>query len=376
MTTDICLPHLQLLIDRLAAAPDKAASRARQQAVWRGEPVDRLPLLFSVSVDGLEDVPRFNLEECYYDPAKMLYEHVIAMLGVAESSSDSLPSMRANFGTATLATVFGLEQRIFPDMMPWLDEHLPKETIAALTPDDLEPIEEKGVMPQVLACIRFFREHLGESAGVYLSDTQGPFDLAHLVRGDDLFTDLYDDPAFVHHLLELVTQVYVRASTVMKEAVGEPLDGGLHGNGLVMANGGVRLCEDSSTLLSPKLIDEFVAPYTERALQPFGGGWVHYCGRNDHLLTAILDLPSVHGLNFGNPDYHNPAEVLPEILRRGKVYTGACERRDGETLETYFRRCLAPMDGHPRGLILWPSLTGEELKDPQRVLDLWARLQS
>ncbi len=46
-----------------------------------------------------------------------------------------------------------------------------------------------------------------------------------------------------------------------------------------MRNGGIRISEDSATLISPKQIDEFVIPYDQKALEAFGGGFIHFCGK-------------------------------------------------------------------------------------------------
>jgi len=367
--------NVDTMIERLRAVPSKEKACWRQQAVWKGDSVDRLPVIFGVPAPELDASPRLNLDECYHDPEKMLIEHLYGMVPIAESPADGIPSIRANTGTATLATIFGLEQLVFPDKMPWLQQRLTKQQISALEPKQFAEVAHLGIMPQVLSYQRHFIKRLDGSAPVYLSDTQGPFDIAHLVRGDALLTDMYDDPPFVHHLMELTTAVYVAATHAMKRNLEEPLDGGYHSNGLVLANGGVRICEDSPTILSPALLDEFVAPYTERALATFGGGYIHYCGKNDHLFKVLLAQPSVRGFNFGNPERHDVNTVMCELTASGKVYYGEWKRLEGEVMADYFRRVLAPLEGVKRSLIFCPSLTQEELKEPQRVMEIWANAQ-
>ena len=68
-----------------------------------------------------------------------------------------------------------------------------------------------------------------------------------------------------------------RVTQRLREVIGEELTSGYHGT-LYMAEGGVRLCDCDSTLLSPQLFAEFSLPYLKEALEPFGGGWLHICG--------------------------------------------------------------------------------------------------
>jgi len=351
--------------------------RKRQEAIWLGEEPDYLPLLLpGVKVPEAENYPHYNLKEQYYNKEKMLAEHLWGMISQARAKSDAQLSMRANFGTGFTATVFGLNQLVFEDKMPWLKERLPKKKIADMEIEDLQDIEERGLVPKVEEYMSYFVEKLRGKAYVYLADTQGPFDIAHLVRGDDIFLDMFDDPPFVHHLMELTTYVYITISRIMKGLNGEDLDKGYHTT-MYMGAGGVRMCEDSTTLLSPALIDEFVIPYIGEALVAFGGGWIHYCGRNDHLFKRVMEMEEVKGVNFGDPGMHEVSEIMREVLDNGKLYFGSWVREEGESLEDYFRRVLTPLEGEKRGLIFQPSGIEVENEDEgKRIMELWHSLQN
>jgi hypothetical protein len=210
-------------------------------------------------------------------------------------------------------------------------------------------------------------------------DTQGVYDIAHLVLGDAIFLEMYDDPGFVHHLLKLCLAAYLRVTWALKEALEEPADSGYHGHGMVsglcLAQGGARVSEDTPTLLQAHHIDEFVIPYIARALAPFGGGFVHYCGRNDHLFEALLETEQVRGINLGNPEKHDPEAFMQAILEHDKFYFGAWPRHPTESLDGYLRRMIAFAGGRRKGLIflLPPAQLGTD--SPQQAVDLWRRLQ-
>ena len=176
-------------------------SRVRQCRAWRREKLE-VPLLFiggSLSAKQ-EEIPEYDLKQIFTDKARMLCRETRGACATANGRSDSVPSIRANLGTGILLSCLGLEQESYPDKMPWLHEHLSKEQISKLTPDD---IRRRGSFASGLDMMHYFKEIMGDSLPVYVMDTQGPFDLAHLMMGDDVFLELYDDPAFVHHLMNL-----------------------------------------------------------------------------------------------------------------------------------------------------------------------------
>lgn len=352
-------------------------AKARQSAVWQNQQADYLPICFGTRIPEQEKYKdlEFDMEAEFHNADVMLYKGLWGMIGVARSGSDAVPSIRPNFGTGFVATMFGLEPLVLPHTLPWLKSHLTKEQITNFEiPDDVSGL---GLMPLAIDRLRYFRKMLGDSPFTYIADTQSPFDIAHLVRGDDIFLDLYDDPAFVHHLLNLTTEMYIKATKLMKQVSGEDLDSGCHGNAIWMQGGGARACEDSPTLLSPALIDEFVIPYLRRGLAEFGGGWVHYCGHNDHLLDMLIDeAPEVRGINYGNPERHDPAVILPRLLKAGKFYVGGWARNEGESDRDFLARILAPLEGEKRGLILQGGVDTSTPQACTATMELWHELQS
>jgi len=365
---------LDTVISMLDDDPARVATaKARHAAIWHNRPADYLPFCFGVEVPEAKQFPEFDMVAEFNEPDVMLYKGLWGMIGAARSGSDSIASVRPNLGTAFVATMFGLEQTILPHTLPWLKQHLTKEQIERFeVPDDVSRL---GLMPRAIELFRFFKQKLDGRGPTFLADTQSPFDLAHLVRGDDIFTDIYDDPPFLHHLLGLTSRMYIAASRLMKQVSGEPLNGGAHG-GLWMDGGGVRACEDSSTLLPPAAVDEFVIPYTQKALEAFGGGWVHYCGNNQRLLDALLDdAPAVRGINFGNPERHDHTTLLPRLLAKGKFYFGGWPRLPDESDRAYLGRILRPLAGERRGLILQGGVDTSTPEKARAAMDLWHELQ-
>lgn len=330
--------------------PRRETAQARQAAVWYGQEPDFLPLLCESSWQPW-DGERFPLTAQVEDPDKMLYEGLKIALGQLPVQSDSVLCLRPQFGVGCLVTAFGVEYELSTIYSsPWVLTHLAREKLAQMEPDDLDL--DSSLVGRTYGFLEYFVSQLEDCLAVYLPDTQGPFDIAHQARGHDIFTDMFDDPPFVHHLMELATYLYIEATRQLKAAAHELPDSGHHSGSLYMERCGVRLCDDSGIMLSPPLLEEFVLPYHQRALKPFGGGWVHWCGYAPHLVEAYLQLPEVRGINLGNPEMYEPEEVMPQVLEAGKVYFGRWPHRPEETLDDYFDRLLALLGGEKRGLIL------------------------
>jgi len=116
-------------------------------------------------------------------------------------------------------------------------------------------MEEKGLLPMVSEFMIFFKQKLDNKAQPYLPNMAGPFDLAYLLRGNDIFIDMYDNPSSVFKILEKTTEAFIEANIFFKEIFDEPLASGVY-DAVYMANGGVRVTEDSSVLLSLAILSQ------------------------------------------------------------------------------------------------------------------------
>lgn len=363
-------------------SPDACVIRTamrRQANLFKGEKPDAWPLLLNAPLTHEQEaaIPNPDFKEAFDVPESMLCQQLRYALSAANAGADTVPSIRANFGTGILLACLGLEQEILSDKMPWLHQHLDKAQIAKLTLDD---IKTEGSFARGLDFMRLFKKVMGDRLPIYCMDTQGPFDLAHLLMGDDLFMELYDDPPFVHHLMELCLALGIRSHELMKSVSGEAMDGQHHSCMLYAENMGVRICEDTTTLISPEAIAEFAMPYTARLARHFGGAWIHYCGRNDNLTRAICEIPEVRAVNFGHipgREHDHPFEKDMELIKsHGKVYVGVWPRRQGEDGKAYLRRlhfwasqgCLLPNGNAATG-------NGEGLfRTAKDALDFWRGL--
>ena len=332
---------MDLLPEILGVDRDRISlAKKRQVAFWRREKPSAWPVLLTAPLSAMQEMlPKANFQEAFYDSHQMLLSQLRGVCGMLNAGSDAVPSVRANLGTAVTLACLGLKQEVFVDKMPWLQERLTRKQVASLEPDD---IKIQGDFERGLEYMQDFREILGDRVAVYCMDTQGPFDLAHLLLGDDLFYAIYDDPPLVHHLMEICLAAGIKTHTWMKEINGEPIDTLYHSNSIFAENMGVRICEDTPVIIGPEAIYEFAMPYSQRLASHFGGAWVHYCGRNDELTKAILSMPEIRGINFGHipghEQLHDFEADMQLCLESKKVYFGNWPLLEGESGRAFLAR--------------------------------------
>lgn len=372
---DLMIRYLQSNKEQYYAAVKK------QVQFWNEETKDIPPLLLHQT-----DWPdigfsplAFNYEEIQYDDQKMLYFGLVSAL---TSTGDSVPSVRANKGCGIYPNMLGVSSTYFTDKMPWVQEHLSKEQISAIEPDQIEFGDQ---FKRGLETMAYLADRLKDTGCfVYPLDLQGAVDTAHLVYGDDYFYDLYDDPSFIHHLMNCTVQGMIKGCDAVLQLMDETGNTKLdqmsfipHYNDLVMSRskGGIKFSEDTTTLLNPDQIDEFSIPYLKQLLDYYGGGYVHYCGKNNHLYKKVMELSNVYGINFGNPEKHDMEEVLKECAKTGKVYYGGLSSAiTGKDLAEYFEKCLrASYNGNYFKLLLAHSCNSRDIPSVKQTWEKVAR---
>ncbi|NOZ22101.1 MAG: hypothetical protein GXP25_13555 [Planctomycetes bacterium] len=352
--------------------------RARQRECASPEGGNYLPILLQCDVPEIPPPPGpnkpalFGYDEQFADPEKMLAAQLRNAIMLCRTRSDAVPFVAPRFGIGFLPSVFGIEQEVFPDRPPWIKRHLSKEEAREATvPEDLSTA---GLIPKAITFIRRAHELLEDRIAVGLYFMLSPIDIAFMVRGEDIMFDMHDDPAFVHELLEKTTDVFIKATKLLKAECGEPTDEGTYEGGLYMAPGGVMLCEDCAVMLSPDFHREFSIPYTRRALAEFGGGWVHFCGDGKHLMENYYRVEDLRGFLFGQLDLYDREKLLLDIVSHGKSLRYHLPRKKDEALPDYFDRALRPLAGRPRrGMIFGTYVANPE--DAPAAMDAWHAAQ-
>jgi len=360
---------IQSMKERLASRKEQFDRAAVLQArVLTGEKTDVQPLLLSTAAN-LSQYPAFNPKQTHYDPEKMLCQELRGAVCAAEAGRESVPSVRANMGCGIVLSLMGLKQELYDDKMPWLQKHLSREEAMEMQPSDLKITPEFEMAMQHM---EYMAEELkGTGVRVYPLDIQGAIDTAHLLIGDDMFYEVYDDEEYMDHVLELSTAAIIMAmEECLKRIPGSDEYVGHYSSFCLPRHfGPLKLSEDTTTLLSRAHIWRYAQPYTRRILEHFGGGYVHYCGKNDHLLDMTLEEPLCRGLNFGNPDKHDMEEVVGRCARAKKCFMGICSVTK-EDAKPYFEKMLRASEYEGRNwLLMQYSCPADQVSEVSAIWD-------
>ena len=324
------MSELSKLLDSLSERVDGARYDAidrRFRLSLACEPVDRPPVVVTYPYPKEVSFQPFPHREVFDDPEKMLYNELVSAFDTSivlqQEIGDDLPfTVRANFGTVLVASMFGstVEQR--EDNPPWIVHQGGRtpslEEIADTDSSDFST----GWAPRATETMRLYQEvlsgypELRKSVRVVLPDLQGPFDNLELIRGSDVFAELVENPEAVEHALANLAAAQVNLSRYFSQWTSEPYEGFCHQHA-VMLKGSVLLRNDSCVMVSPAMYREQIAPHDEKVLHELGGGGLHSCGNIGHLVDEFLRLPSIRSLDLGQPELNDVDGIYRKALERG-----------------------------------------------------------
>jgi len=252
----------------------------------------------------------------------------LLMLSNRLASDTCALGVRSNYGTGILSSLFGAP--IF--MMPRENNCLPT-TRAFNDSDKVRAILDAG-MPdlsggfgkKVFEFGEILREtfapypKISKYVHIFHPDVQGPLDICELMWGGEMFYEMYDDPDFVHDVMNLVSDTYIRFLEKWYTIV--PMRKGMNTHWNWMHRGPLMLRDDSAMNLSPDMYEEFALPYDSKLLKHFGGGCVHFCGRGDHYIDLITAVPEAYAINMSQAHLNDMEKMYAALIRSGTKIIG------------------------------------------------------
>lgn len=287
------------------------------------EPVDRILMHVNYPVEGFQEYP---YSETVQDFGKMMYNQLLSCVCTVESKDYGLPMIRANYGVGTLPSLFGLKSTIINENLPWVDHAGSADALKRII-DAGVPDLNTGFGRRLTLTHEYYAERLEKYPKckkyirVYHPDFQGPFDVAHLIWGSDIYMAFYDDEKMVRDLLSLVTETYIKLMKRTKTEINDEVEGGCY-HWSALFGGNIVLRNDSSVNLSRDMYINFVRGCDERIAEAFGCASMHFCGRADHW---VFDLPDMRHLRTANFGYMPNVEfgekyldfIMPKFQERG-----------------------------------------------------------
>lgn len=275
-----------------------------------------------------------NYDQRFNNPRLMWEAELRRARAMLDWPTDGIPTVRPNLGVIFVPAIAGQGYQLHRDQMPWPGEPLDWDAIRAARSVDVGRSE---LMLQVEEFYHLHQMEAGTEVAAYHPDTQGVFDVAHLLYGDGIFTALAGDSAEqarIFELMEICLDLYLRVTQRIKQLLGEPVGSMIHGHGtaqgIFFPRGGARISEDTLTLLSPAMIDRFVMPYIRRSLEPFDGGFAHFCGLHRPFFERLCACELVRAIDLGNPEKYDARWLLEHCADSGTVLYSRLPALDGE----------------------------------------------
>ncbi len=240
-------------------------------------------------------------EEQLADPLAMLDAQYAQIEQHLKLEDDYVPALRVNFGTAQVAAAFGCELAMMENNLPAAGSHV-LERLEEVRRMEI-PSMEAGWFPKLREWSRIWLDRLPAGIELQHPDIQSPFNTAHLVRGNDIFTDILDEPEQVGELLALVTDFMIGLIGDLRQYRTDG-DGWFCDWGALW-KGSARISNCTSDLLGPELYNEHVLPYDLRFFEAVGGGRIHCCGGAPGVIENLVRNPRITGMDF-DAGLHDP----------------------------------------------------------------------
>ena len=280
----------------------------KHRRLWSSGGLDERLVTFAFSAAG-----NFDMREVWTDPQTAMAFSLARLARVLETGDDSIPMVRVEFGTTLPSIAFGAEVRISEDAWPVVNTH-PISSLESLRKVRRPDPQTSGEFPKAYEFIRYFREHLPDGVRLCQCDMQGPWNTAHLIAGDKIFYDVYDEPTLVAELLDAVADLMVAAIPPMKQAIGEPEDSFFLGG--MVVSGSSRVCNCSTDMISPDFYQSVILERDVRVFEALGGGMMHICGNNPHCIKHFNKIENLSCLevNFNYLDLFMVSDILREDI--------------------------------------------------------------
>jgi hypothetical protein len=184
-------------------------------------------------------------------------------------------------GTGTLPASFGIE----------LDAGLgytPKGSrpLEAVLAEGMPDPETSGILPEIREDIEATKALTPEWVEISLPDMQGPFNIAHMILGDEAFIAPYEEPERFAALMTLITDFYLAVFDTLKGWIGPARFSPFPGST-------IRIAECSVNMLSPECYLEHVFPHDLRMAEHWGRIAIHPCSGPHVFYATLRNLPNV-----------------------------------------------------------------------------------
>ncbi|HOL21470.1 MAG TPA: uroporphyrinogen decarboxylase family protein [bacterium] len=306
---------------------DRIEERKRRlKDFWDGKDIGRPPLSF---------IPYSYEPRQIFDDVNLQMEKAYRYFTtIMELPGDNIPVFWPDMGTVCLASLFGGELiREGNGHNIWIKP-------AFTSTEELRYIEAPDLLNALVKeefdrCRRW-RDLTDGFGYIAPPDMQGPVNLAILVMdANEFFVGMYTEPELIHKLLRLCTEVISGVLDMYRREFGDAFVPVTWPYIWFPDGMGVSLTQDSLPFLSPELYRKFELPYVKDISERNGGVFVHCCGKFEHNLEVMKEIPGLKGIDASYPLSH--IEKIVEVLGMDIVITPNLNSKGIDEFPSYER---------------------------------------
>lgn len=264
------------------------------QRIWNLEPVERPAIIVEESI-GYR--PSFLDTHIPLDDYHTQYQRAIEEYeSLRQDRDDNVPALMTAMGTFVMPTVFGAQIRSFPDGRRYIHAPVIRD---AQDVDSIRPLAmEETILGQQIRLLESFAQKTGGNVPVRMPDLQNPLGIAEMLwETESFYAALAEEPEQVHRLLEMITEVLIdsihRIRNVCRNFV--PVTWPFI---WAPADKGVHLSDDTMSMISPAMYEEYGVRYNNHVSREFGGIYLHSCTTNRRYFESIMKNENLRSINF------------------------------------------------------------------------------
>ncbi len=229
-------------------------------------------------------------------------------IGRIDQKDKPLDLLTGTFGACTVAGIYGIPIRYEKDGWPDCKrQYFNDEEIETL---QIPHLGRNSFFQNLLLQLDRIAESEGRIEG-YIN-WQGVLNNAHRLRGEQLFTDMIENPTRCKHLFDCVCTTMIDACKQIHE---RQRKSGVEIGFFTISNCLVNM-------ISPKLYREFLLPLDQRIAKAFGLIGIHNCAWNANpYLEDYATIENVGYIDMGIQSDLRRARILFPNARRAIMYT-------------------------------------------------------
>lgn len=244
-----------------------------------------------------------------------------------------LLSVRSNYGTGIIPTMFGAELFFMERELDTLPGSRPlpdgKDGVMRILAENRVDYS-RGLAVKTFEMAERYLEvtkdypNISRFVNYYNPDLQGPLPLVEMLWGTGIYMDFYEEPEKIEEALDFFTDVFIDFSKKWKTLCPDFDDNHAVEWGL-LHKGGTVIRNDSATNISGDMYEEYVRSRDQRVIDTFGG-CIHFCGRGDHYIDRVGEIRGISGINMSQPNLNDMEVIYQNTVDKGLVIIGMPEQ--------------------------------------------------